>query len=762
MARISPWTVLGLGFFVIALNIFVIYFPLAYDEIPLVQYEAGTAPLTLNAGNTTQQKIEVGGDPITGLILHSTVTTHPRALHVRLTNTSTDQQIITSAYHARVVDQMRRLAFFHQRLSVQPNDHLLLEITNQSTQPIELIRSDEDHLLLSVLTPQTIPFVARQGVLMGSAVLLLVLIWQFFPTHHYHTYHWLAAVLVISFVLPLGVGGFWWPENKWGVGDWNYRFSLDTIYRRTLAVYHQFPFWNPYTCGGTAGLADPEFQFLSPLGMLELMLGIPAGIRLSIWTSLVILGLGMLTLSHRLRLSPEAGFLAALITTYSSATILKIVESHVTIIYAFMWLPWVLWAWLVAYDHASRLSSPPRKTLSWTIICGLFLAMMFFSGGIYFLMYTVLIFIGLIFLVPRHLNAWRVTMLAGLWAIGFSGIKLIPVLYWLRQFPDTHYTPSVSTLNHLVDIFFGRFMHGALVLYQQTSGWHEYAAYIGYGTLLLALLGSTQMKRPLVRSLLIAVGLTTILASAGPWLIPVFDHASFLPRSNMSRVVLLSVTTMALLAGLGLDQLRQKLWPYRVVITSLIIGIMAIDLLSLAYPISQQAFTIPPVSPTVPPAAAPISFTSENYPYRKASIEHNRDYAAILAGYGTFSFCSVLTPIPGVRTIQLEKNPAFATITPPGDIQLKYWTPNQITVRYNTPQPALITLNTNFAHGWQSSHGSVINNERRLAAQVPAGSGEIQFQYHAPGFRLGALLSLLTVGLASWFLVLKRPITSAQ
>lgn len=551
---------------------------------------------------------------------------------------------------------------------------------------------------------------------------------------------WPAAAVLLGVVIVLAIGGFWFSFDQWGISDWDYYFSLHENIRRTVLDYHQLPFWNPYTCGGTAALGDPEFSLFTPTFLLELLLGIPKGLRAAIYFTTIVGGLGILMLGKRIGLSVYAALAAAIAYALGSVNLLEIVEGHPNIFSA-GWVPWIFWSWLIAY-RAGAINA--RR---WSIICGLFLALTFYQGGIYLLMYTALAFIVLPLLTGHPGRAYRVILQAGVWALGFAALKLVPVLLWLRQFQDNMYAGSTYTLSHLTEIFFGRHLHDAEVFVNQGSGWHEYGAYIGGMVALLALIGTGYLRHSrLVRGLVVAALLAILLSSTGPLLEPLFDRAPFLPRSNISRVVLFAVIPLVLLAGVGLDRLRRMAGRYHLPVTIVSIGVLSAELATLAYALSLQAFVLPPVNPPVTPVPAPIAFTAFTYQYRHSGDDYNRAYAAAKVGYGTLAYCSVLTPEPKIRTIHDEVDNGYISTSSKQTVtSVISWSPNRAVISIKTPEASDVVINTNFATGWIVNGVPAQNIVGRVATIVPAGEHVLEFTYHPPGFMMGALLTLLSI-----------------
>ncbi|MEX1997149.1 MAG: hypothetical protein WEA04_00515 [Candidatus Andersenbacteria bacterium] len=613
------------------------------------------------------------------------------------------------------------------------------------TKPFVLLSASGIALALGIINILVVTglkdFALQQGIRAASVTLLGLLVVGLLPRWRYP-----AAAALLALIIPLATAGFWFSYGQWGISDWDYYFSLHENIRRSIVQYHVFPLWNPYTCGGTAGLADPEFSLFTPTFLLELIFGIPTGFRLAIYLATITGGLGTLILARAMRLPATAGFLAACIFSLSSVNLLEIVEGHPNI-FAAGWLPWIFWSWLKAYQ------APAKTFLRQSILCGLFLALTFFQGGIYLLMYTSLSFIILPFLVKRPRRAILTTLYAGLWAVGLAAIKLIPVMLWLREFQDSVYASSTYTLPNLHHILLGRYLHGAEVLLNQGSGWHEYGAYIGYGTVVLALLAAlTGWKSRLVRGLIVATVLALVISSIGPFLKPVFDHASFLPRSNISRIIILGVLALALLAGHGLHFLIFRRPQRNLLLAPVIIGLIAVELMTLSYQLSTQAFVLPPAAISPDPAPSPIAFTAHRYEVRHNGSDYTRAYAATLAGYGTLSYCSVLSPPIAVRTIHDEEDKEIVSLQKAATYTLDHWSPNEVHVRVTTPVASDVIINTNYARGWQVNNQPAQEIVGRPATRVAPGTHRLIFHYSPPGLLLGILLSSLTIIAAAYFL----------
>lgn len=572
------------------------------------------------------------------------------------------------------------------------------------------------------------------AIFAGGIVLL-----QLIP-HQRVRLRWLVASILISIITPLALIGFWYSPDKLGISDWDYYFSLHHSLRQIILDFKQLPTWNPWTCGGTAGLGDPEFSVFTPTFGLELLFGEAAGLRLAIFLSVIIGSLGMLTLAKRLRLSPEAGLIAALGVFFGSVNLLEIVEGHVNI-FAAMWIPWIFWALISAYW------TPRHRHWKYILLLAIFLAAMFYQGGIYLLMYTAMAFLILPWLTRRPMEMLRIIVMAGALALGLAAFKLVPVLGWLRDYPDKAYANTTYTLPYLYDILLGRHLHGENVIPNQGTGWHEYGAYIGPFIVGLALVGVSKWRRSrLVRGLVIAALLALLLSSSGPLLKPLFDYVPFMPRSAIARVILFAVIPLSLLAGFGLDVIRR--WSRSgLLLGAVLLTLVGLDLFDIAYALSLQAFVLPDAVPiTLPTAPYPIAFTAKTFKRRYHSDDYTRAYAAVQRGYGATDYCSALGPDTAIVTIEDESGGPYLIFEHPSSHgRLLAWSPRSATIEVTAVQPDTISLNTNYARGWIVDGQPARNIAGRVGTALQPGTVTLKFTYHAPGLVTGAVISLLTL-----------------
>jgi hypothetical protein len=558
------------------------------------------------------------------------------------------------------------------------------------------------------------------GLIFGIGALLIAVLPK---------YKWLASAILLVIITPLALAPFWLSYDKLGISDWDYYFSMHTNLQQTISQFHQFPLWNPWTCGGTSALGDPEFPVLSPLFLLELAFGSPIGLKLSIYVATAFGALGMLALAKKMKFTALGGLTAGLGLAFSTVNLLEIVEGHQNIL-AFMYIPWIFLTWYIAYQ------ANKKRQYIFTIITGLYL-----------LMYMTAAFIVLPFLVKNWKKAIFVTITAGILAMGLASVKLIPVIYWVHEFQDKAYASSAYTLSSMDKILLGRYVHGVEnVIPNQGSGWHEYGAYIGPVMLFLALLGFiTNRRNRFAQAFLITGTIALFGSSFGPYLKPFFDHVPFIPRSNIARIILFTIIPLCFLSGFGITWMEKKSRLLKI-FAVILVTLAAVDLISLAYSLSSQAFVIPQDAEQIPHADYPIAYNPHDFKTRYDGVDYTRAYEATLAGYGTLSYCSVLGPDPAVSIISDEGHDYVSfPNTKQTSFAINSWTPNTVSITATSPIASSVIINANYAEGWYVNGQPAKNIANKVGTYIQPGTTQLTFKYAPKGMWVGIVISILAI-----------------
>jgi len=723
------------------------YFPFSERADFVVRVKDGLHNINLKSGDEIKHEFAPKVNKINGVIVYTDAGYFGKEIEVAVLNEE-GKELVKSKNVKREYSEVRTtLTFYFPVVEVPTNGKISIVVKNIGKQDVSFWGRDlsgGNVIAFSLLRPTLADQSLRLGVYVGTIFFLAFAVTALFFRGKKRLVGIIAILIIIT---PIALAGLL-RMDKWGISDWDYYISVHSAYRQEILKDHVFPFWDPFTSGGTAGLADPEFPLFSPLFIPELVFGVPSGIRMAVMISVIIGGLGMFRLARYLKLSLEAATLSAIGFMFGSVNLLEIIEGHVNI-YMAMWIPWIMWAWIEMIRGKKK-----------PFLCGIFLALTFYGGGIYLLMYTALAFVGLGFFTIKPFRTFLLTLKAGLWALGLSAFKLIPVFLWLRKYPDSAYAGSTNTLPWLKQIFLERIPHGADVIFRQGSGWHEYSAYLGPIVLILVVVGILCARRDKMARVLFfsAVGAVLISAS-GPFLKPFFDVFPYIPRSNISRFVLFAVIPVLLIAGYGIDFIQKKV-KFGQVIAIFLIGFVAVDLMSYSYVISQQAFVVNPLELSQK-SNFPIEYTADgNYTEvistNSNEVKYSRSYASFLAGYGSTTFPSVLGPDSRVKVIQDEEHQYVELENKQGTVKLVDWNPNKVKISVNAQNDDLLIINANYADGWYANSKPALDVGGRVAVKVSKGESLVVFQYKTPGAIAGMVTTVFTLLLAICLVVLKR------
>ncbi len=89
-------------------------------------------------------------------------------------------------------------------------------------------------------------------------------------------------------------------------------------------------------------------------------------------------------------------------------------------------------------------------------------------------------------------------------------------------------------------------------------------------------------------------------------------------------------------------------------------------------------------------------------------------------------------------------------------IALEEWSPNHLTATVEATEATSILLNANYAKGWQVNGQPADEAVSRVVTPVPAGHSTLHFSYHPPGFRVGLIISIITLLGTAFFFDFRR------
>src|SRR5260221_5822498 len=243
---------------------------------------------------------------------------------------------------------------------------------------------------------------------------------------------WLVILSMIAFVVAPTFG----VRSTIGGHDWDQMESHRYLVTKTILRFHQFPFWDPYSCGGhtTWGGFESATTIVSPWFPFYLAMSLPHALRVEVLGSALISALGAWMLAGRFTRSPAARALVVVAFAVNGRWALQIATGH-TWHLAYAWTPWVLYF----YDRAvgaERTHGAPR--LRDIVLTGACLAVMIYTGGIYPVPQTacaVALYGLLLAACTRSVRPILVGPAAASLAFGLAAPKLLPVLEVLNRYP---------------------------------------------------------------------------------------------------------------------------------------------------------------------------------------------------------------------------------------------------------------------------------------------------------------------------------------
>ncbi len=292
------------------------------------------------------------------------------------------------------------------------------------------------------------------------------------------------------------------PDNV-GKGDWDQHLLYYGAPRITITEYRQFPLWNPYYCGGTPLLANPQSGFLNPLFVFILLFDEIIGIKIILFLHVFIGMLGMWLLAVYLGAKKISAVLAATLFTGSSWLSLHYYEGH-SIYFAFAYVPFAVLFYLKSYDSLKN-----------SFISALFIALMILSGSPYSFYFTITLVsahFAMRFFSRRKLKDLRVIAVIFALAMLFSAVKLLPLLEFssISDFEATNEQPMSFKI--ILDSLLSRNQHELHknILFMSENlklpfGWHEYGAYIGLIPLILFFLSCILLFRKKIEWIVLSI-----------------------------------------------------------------------------------------------------------------------------------------------------------------------------------------------------------------------------------------------------------------
>lgn len=574
-------------------------------------------------------------------------------------------------------------------------------------------------------------------------------------------YHAASVALGLA-TIALAVGVVMRPwladPSTFGFHDWDSQTAHRELVRRTLLRYREFPFWNPYACGGFPawGYVEADTIVVSPWLIAYLTLPMSIALRVETGAMALLGAFGAWVLAGRFTKAPAARALVVALWAVNGRWGLQTASGH-TWHLAYAWMPWCLQFFDRACEERRRVSD-----IAWTSGA---LAMLVYAGGIYPLPHTVLLLglyaLGLAF-TARSPRPVLTLALCGALAVGLAAPKLLPVIDGFQRAPRLIESPEVFSIGALVTALTSRdqafYARPAAV---SPYGWHEWGSYIG-ALGLGVLVAAVALVRGRREHLLKLIGVVFVLLALGafhpsaPWTL-LHEHVPVFRSQHVpSRFLYPAVLVLALVAAAGLGRALERQHarrPWLSVVAAGLVLALAYDVASVAArPMADAMWMVPPRIAS----RRPFHFEKDPpYHYKKRDWAGPM-YLAMLGNTGVLN-CYGAPPFEG-RGARDVRDPAYrgeAYVEGQGSAKLVRWSPNRAVVDVTGANAgARLVYNMNYDDGWRAEiagagASAAVPFEDTVSIFLPEGASRVTFRYYPRALNAGlVLLALSTACLA--------------
>jgi len=540
-----------------------------------------------------------------------------------------------------------------------------------------------------------------------------------------------------------------------GVWDWSEAAAHYESARHTFFYHNQFPLWNPYVCGGSPALSNPQAYWMSITGLFAFLLDSTTGPKIAVAVYVGLGGLGAWLFARRLGVRDEAALLVAPVYMVSGFLATRLAAGQ------FLWLtiayvPWVFYSYVRA-----------RHSLWWLVWGGLALAMIGIEGRSYLLVYVVMMLMayGLVEDLSSKGRAWGMGRAVGLvvMAFGLGAWKFLPDLFFLVETQGSLTNSPALPVGLLPEMLLKPTALPDSWEEITSLQWVEFGAYIGWLPLIL---GVVAVMKGWVRQRLAPLMLAGIVMLAVALSLPagnVLEHWPVVKEfRNYHRAMGMVILVIAVASAFGLEVfvrwLRLRSQRLKTVIYWSVILCVTIDFLAISSFALGKAF------------AKVADKTERDDVYIAAVFKHesgfNDPFTIVRKNQGAKDACPAVLyawlPNPPGSAVVAADDPGnyrgeAYLLDDAGDVQIVNWSPNEIEVVTESKKDGVLVINQNYSLGWRSSVGRVVSSEDRLlTVKVPPGQSRVRLNYWPLGLTYGLIISGLLLGWLLWRMFRQR------
>jgi hypothetical protein len=519
--------------------------------------------------------------------------------------------------------------------------------------------------------------------------------------------------------------------------DWDQNSASQWSAYWVLHRYHQFPFWNPFECGGMPLLGDPQSHFVTPWFLLTMIFGPVVGLHLQVFIYDAIAWSGSYVLGRVLGLRRISAICIGTAFAGSSWFFLRVAAGHMVIM-VFVYLPWII---------AAGWKASERGQLRYAALCGAVLALSFFEGSPYpplfeaLTLALVLVGRAAVQLSARPLLA---LVLAAVFTAGLGAVKGSPAMTTMASHPRDTDVGFSNSFYALGESLLSRYQdHNRPSL----NGWGfwESGAYVGLFAV-IAVVGLLSPRKAIPWILTAIVLFQLARGWTGPNSLYVWLHSMpFFSSTRLpSRILIPFALMVAVLAGIGIDAMCSRGSPSVLAVCALLILIGGVDMLMVSRPNLHYVWMW-----VVPPNLPPINFVQFQRDPAIAESSVVRDSQGVVN-------CYVYTDWPTEAKGSNDQGYLGEQyMLGPGSVTLKRWTPNRLEYAVDAgAASSVMVINQNYDPSWRvmSGQGQAFSQDGLLAVRVPAGKSQIVLRYISMAAIVGLAISMLTA-LAAFMLI---------
>jgi hypothetical protein len=587
------------------------------------------------------------------------------------------------------------------------------------------------------------------------------------------------GVLVALGAIALVVAPIFIHTDTYGQHDWDQMQAHRYLAVKTIKRFHQFPFWNPYSCGGHTwwGGLESGSSLISPALPLYLFAPFLWAIRLEVILATLISALGTWLLAGRFTKSPGLRAIAVAAFAIDGRFAQQAAVGHTWHLY-YAWTPWALYFLDRAIGMAPSHERPDPLPIRDIALLGASIAMMVYTGAIYPLPQTVIVVAAYAIscaLTARSIKPVLYAVGGGLFSFAFAAPRLLPIMDMLRRYPRLVDSPESLDLAGFLAVFTAK--EGEPHAPVGPWGWHEWAIYTGWIPLLAMLCAIVCATRARERALRLA-GVVCFVLGFGrfsdwaPWALahdhlPIFESQHVPSRWLYPGALVLIVAACAIVERMLVN--RDRRWLLEIALLSLA-AYISLDIgLEAQRPLTGAfARHLPPMQDSLD------EFHTERA--MPASMRYDvGDWAppnmpSMIANIGVLE-CNTFpgfnsyyrdkqnhTPGLGAKARgDAEYHGEVFTASKQGTVAIDAWSPNAVTVSVIGGRVGdYLVLNQNWDPGWMANWRGVVDYHETVATQLTSPDEVVTFRFIPRFLFLGCLLFAGAIAAFVWLSRVRR------